>query len=100
MAVALVNVTVKVFVSPRPASAIAGLTTASMPVSPLTDAFTVTGLPLTFVTLRVTVCVPAMSPMAIEATFRLLGSIGVTPVQPPPGCTPQMKLSQSVKPES
>ena len=28
--------------------------------------------------LRVTVCVPAMSPIAIEARFRLLGSIGVT----------------------
>ena len=71
-----------------------------MPVSPLIDALTVNGPPLTFVTRRVTVCVPAMSPMAIDAPFRLLGSIGVTPVQPPPGCTPQMKLSQSPKPAS
>ena len=67
---------------------------------PLTAALTVRFLPLTLVTVRVTVWTPARSPIAIEAWFRLLGSIGVNAEQNAPGCVPQMKFSQSLKPES
>ena len=34
--------------------------------------------------------------MAIDATLRLLGSIGVKAMQNEPGCVPQMKFSQSL----
>jgi hypothetical protein len=63
----------------------------------------VAGLPLTLVTLRLTVCVPAMSPIAIDARFMSLGSITATPasVQNDVGsCVPHRKPSQSLKLES
>src|SRR5829696_4482137 len=70
-----VNVTVKDFVWPAASDRVDGLTTALTPVSPATDALTVNAPPLTFVTLRVTVWTPARSPIAIDGTLRLLGSI-------------------------
>jgi len=95
-----VNETVKLLVSPLASVSDDGDTATVKPAMPVTLGLTVSDPPLTLVTRRVTVCTPAMSPIAIDATLRLLGSIGVTPVQPPPGCTPQMKLSQSTKFES
>jgi hypothetical protein len=72
----------------------------SKPPMPATFALTVSELPLTLVSRRLTVWVPAKSPIAIEARLRSLGSIGVYAEQNEPGCTPQMKFSQSLKPES
>ena len=77
-----------------------GVIVVLKPAAPVRAAVTVSGPPLTFFSVRRIVWRPAMSPIAIEAWLRSLGSIGITPAQPPPGCTPQMKASQSAKPES
>ena len=52
-----------------------------MPARPATAALYVSEPPPTLVTLRVTVCTPARSPMAIDAPFRLLGSMRVNAEQ-------------------
>ena len=46
-----------------------------MPTRPVTAEMYVAGLEPTFVTLRVTVWTPARSPIAIDGTLRLLGSV-------------------------
>jgi len=78
--------------------------TASPP-SPLTDELYVAGPPPTFVTVRLTVCTPARSPIAIDGTFKSLGSSekpavdnalqaeALTPV-----VVPQRNANQSLKP--
>jgi len=52
-----------------------GVTCVVIPAGPLTLAWTARLLPLTFVRRRSTVWLPAMSPIAIEAPFRSLGSV-------------------------
>src|SRR5262245_26091966 len=61
----------------------------------------------TFVTRRLTVCVPAMSPIAIDGVFRLLGSVekpaltsAVHVAGPTPVVVPHRNASQSLKFES
>ena len=97
------KVTLKDWVSPAARVSVDGLIATVKPSMPVYDAVYVAGLPPTLVTRRVTVCTPAMSPMAIDAVFRLLGSSTGTPadVQNEVGsCVPHRKPSQSLKPAS
>ena len=71
-----------------------------MPVRPLTAALYVSVCEPTFVTVRVTVCDPARSPIAIDAWLRSLGSIERLHDAGTSSLVPQRKPSQSAKPAS
>jgi hypothetical protein len=73
-AVVRVKVTVNDFVSPGFRVSELGTTVALMPLRPVVEAVYVAAVLPTFVTRRVTVWLPARSPIAIDATFRSLGS--------------------------
>src|SRR6185436_15993075 len=73
----LVKATLKVPVAPGASVSEDGLTTVVTPVTPATDALYVEVPFPTLVTVRVTVCVPARSPIAIDGTFRSLGSMRI-----------------------
>ncbi len=77
-AVVRVNSTVNVPDSPFFRRSDAGVTVASTPARPETFEPYVAVLLPTFVTVRVTDCLPARDPMAIEAWFRFDASIGVS----------------------
>src|SRR5215218_8667672 len=71
------------------------------PVSPDVEAVYISDALPTLVAVRVTVWLPAMSPIVIEAMFRSLGSIGDrSPVQSDAASwpVPQMNRNQSVGP--
>ena len=95
-----VNSTVYDALPPAGMVSVDGVIVVLKPAAPVSAADTVSDPPLTFFSVRRIVWRPDRSPIAIEAWLRSLASIGSTPVQPPPGCTPQMKASQSAKPAS
>src|SRR5262245_58831955 len=107
VAVVRVKVTVNDLLCPRRSVSVDGWTLTLKPGRPVVVAVYVAEPGPTFVTVRVTVCEPARSPIVIDARFRSLGSSEYpAPASASqasglmPAVAPHRKAIQSLKPES